>query len=71
VTVSRHPAPAVRPAVNATSFRWANRLGLYWYTFCSQAIALVYLPLNRLNLCMAQRARCSLMRHARKRNSER
>src|SRR5208282_3797815 len=71
VTVSRHPAPTVRPAVNATSCQWANRPGLYWYAFCSQAIALAYLPRNRLNLCMAQRARCSLVRHARKRNSER
>jgi hypothetical protein len=29
VTVSRHPAPTVRPAVNAMSCQWANRRG--WY----------------------------------------
>jgi hypothetical protein len=71
VTVSRHPAPTVRPQVNATSCQWANRPGLYWWTFCSQAIALAYLPRNRLNFCMAHLVRCSLMRHARKNNSER
>jgi hypothetical protein len=71
VTVSRHPALTVRPQVNATSCQWANRPGLYWYTFCSHSIALAYLPRNRLNFCMAHRTRCSLMRHARKNNSER
>src|SRR5215469_15063148 len=30
VTVSRHPAPTVRLAVNAISRQWANRSGLYW-----------------------------------------
>jgi hypothetical protein len=30
VTVSRHPAPTVRPQVNAISCQWANRPGLYW-----------------------------------------
>ena len=29
VTVSRHPAPTVRPWVNAMSCQWANRPGLY------------------------------------------
>jgi hypothetical protein len=29
VTVSRHPAPTVRPQVNAMSCQWANRPGLY------------------------------------------
>jgi hypothetical protein len=57
--------------VKATSCQWANRRGWCWQAFCSQAVALAYLPRNRLNLCMAHRVRCSLMRHARKRNSER
>jgi hypothetical protein len=30
VTVSRHPAPTGRPAVNAMSCQWANSRGWYW-----------------------------------------
>jgi hypothetical protein len=40
VTVSRHPAPTVRPALNATSCQWAKSAGWCKYTCCSHSVAL-------------------------------
>ena len=57
--------------MKATSCQWAKSLGWCWYTRFSQSIALAYLRRNRLNLCMAQRVKWSLTRHARKVSSER
>ena len=40
VTISRHPAPTVRPRMVVASCQWANRSGWHWRAFSNQAAAL-------------------------------
>jgi hypothetical protein len=71
VKPSLHPAPTGRLAVRGSMCQWANSPGWCRRTASSQAHARVGWFRSRLNFCLAQRTRCSLMRTAREHNSER
>jgi hypothetical protein len=64
VTVSRHPAPHSPAGGECDQLPVAKRrggAGLMLVGLLQPAVALAYLPLNRLNLCMAHRARQDLV----------